>query len=75
MAADKVKTKRGFANVPADEMKAIASAAGKEAHRLGRAHTFTSEEARAANLKGQAAKKAKKLAAAAREIYPLIPKN
>lgn len=58
----------GFASLDKEKMKAVASAGGREAHRLGRAHQWTSEQARAANVKAQAsrrANKAKREAAAA----------
>lgn len=44
---------------PLDKRWARQSAAGKAAHRKGVAHEWTSEEARAAGLKGVAAKRAK----------------
>jgi general stress protein YciG len=43
---------RGFGGMDPDKQRAIASAGGKAAHAQGRAHTFTSEEARAAGKKG-----------------------
>jgi len=44
--------KRGFASMPKEKQKAIASQGGKEAHRKGRAHEFTPDEARNAGRKG-----------------------
>jgi general stress protein YciG len=46
------KSKRGFASMDKDAMRAIASKGGKAAHAAGKAHTFTSEEAQAAGRKG-----------------------
>ncbi len=46
-----VKT-RGFAKMSKDKQQMIASKGGKAAHAKGTAHTFSSEEARAAGRKG-----------------------
>jgi len=43
---------RGFASMSDEKRKQIASKGGKASHELGRAHTWTSEEARAAGRKG-----------------------
>lgn len=43
---------RGFALLSPKRMREIASEGGKAAHRQGRAHRWTSEEARAAGKKG-----------------------
>jgi transcriptional regulator with XRE-family HTH domain len=43
---------RGFAKISPELQRSIASAGGKHAHRLGRAHKFNSAEARAAGHKG-----------------------
>lgn len=43
---------RGFAGMDAERQRAIASMGGKAAHEKGRAHEFTSEEARIAGRKG-----------------------
>ncbi len=43
---------RGFAAMAPDMQKAIASLGGREAHRLGVAHEFTSAEASAAGRRG-----------------------
>ena len=45
-------TPRGFAVVPTDVQRAIASQGGKAAHAKGTAHEWTAEEARAAGRKG-----------------------
>jgi general stress protein YciG len=45
-------TRRGFASIAPDKQKEIASKGGKAAHAQGRAHEFTSEEARQAGRKG-----------------------
>jgi uncharacterized protein len=47
-----VKRKRGFAAMDPETRRAIASKGGRAAHAQGRAHEFTSEEARAAGTKG-----------------------
>jgi general stress protein YciG len=44
--------KRGFAAMDAARQRAIAREGGRAAHRSGRAHEFSSEEARAAGRKG-----------------------
>lgn len=44
--------KRGFASMDPEKRRVIASMGGKKAHALGVAHTFTSEEAKAAGMKG-----------------------
>lgn len=43
---------RGFASMSRDQIARIASKGGKAAHSSGRAHQFTSEEAREAGRKG-----------------------
>jgi len=57
------KQKRGFAAMDKAEQREIASQGGRAAHASGNAHKFTSEEARAAALKGQENRRAKRLAA------------
>ena len=50
---DNHKTRKGsFATMDPDQQRAIASKGGINAHRLGKAHTFSVEEARAAGRKG-----------------------
>ena len=49
---DGLKRDRGFASMPPDKRREIASSGGKAAHAQGRAHEFTVEEARAAGRKG-----------------------
>jgi len=44
--------KRGFASMNAEQKREIARKGGKTAHALGVAHTWTSEQARAAGKKG-----------------------
>lgn len=46
------KSRRGFASMSPEKRRKIASKGGKAAHEMGRAHEFTSEEARAAGSKG-----------------------
>jgi general stress protein YciG len=48
-------TKRGFAAMAPERQREIASKGGRLAHVQGRAHQFTSEQARAAGAKGGAA--------------------
>jgi general stress protein YciG len=48
----KLKGKRGFASMSPEKRKLIASFGGRQAHLLGRAHTFTPEEASAAGKIG-----------------------
>lgn len=43
---------RGFASMDKDKQREIASKGGKAAHKQGKAHTWTSEEAAAAGRKG-----------------------
>lgn len=46
------KNKRGFASMDYAKRTKIAQSGGIMAHKLGRAHQFTTEEARAAGKKG-----------------------
>lgn len=46
------KSKRGFASMSQEQRRAIASLGGKAAHAMGRAHTYTREEAIIAGRKG-----------------------
>ena len=43
---------RGFASMPEEKQRLIASAGGKAAHKKGTAHTYTREEAIKAGKKG-----------------------
>ena len=56
------KRKGGFATLDRERMAQIAGMGGKAAHAKGTAHRFTSEQARAAALKGAAVRRAKALA-------------
>jgi general stress protein YciG len=49
------KQKRGFASMDQDKQRSIASKGGKAAHAKGRAHEWTTDEAREAGRKGGAA--------------------
>jgi len=49
-------SRRGFASLSEDERRRVARKGGKAAHRMGRAHEFTTEEAREAGRKGGKAK-------------------
>ena len=44
--------KRGFASMPEEKKREIASKGGKAAHKKGTAHEFNSQEAREAGRKG-----------------------
>jgi general stress protein YciG len=44
--------KKGFASMSPERQREIASLGGKAAHRGGKAHKFTSEEAKLAGKKG-----------------------
>ena len=45
-------SRRGFAAMDSQKQREIASKGGRAAHQSGRAHEFTSEEAREAGRKG-----------------------
>lgn len=44
--------RRGFGSFSSDKLRMVSSKAGKIAHQKGRAHEWTSEEARVAGKKG-----------------------
>jgi general stress protein YciG len=46
------KQRRGFASMTVEKQRAIASKGGRAAHEKGRAHEWSSEEARDAGRKG-----------------------
>jgi hypothetical protein len=46
------KSKRGFASMSQEKRTKIAQSGGVMAHKLGKAHTWSTEEARAAGKKG-----------------------
>jgi general stress protein YciG len=46
------KQRRGFATIDPDKLRAISSKGGKTAHEQGRAHEFSSDEAREAGRQG-----------------------
>jgi hypothetical protein len=48
----KGKSNRGFASMDPEKVREIAGMGGKAAHAAGKAHTFSSEEAREAGRKG-----------------------
>src|SRR5262245_13216092 len=52
MADKRSKSKRGFAAMDPETARRVHSLGGQTSHRLGKAHRFTSEEARAAGKKG-----------------------
>ncbi len=45
-------SQRGFASMPTEQVREIASKGGRAAHEKGTAHEWTTEEARAAGRKG-----------------------
>jgi len=49
---ERTKSRRGFAALSPEERKEMARKGGIQAHKLGVAHEFTSDEARAAGRKG-----------------------
>lgn len=49
---DQNKNKRGFAAMDQDKQRGIARQGGRAAHESGRAHEFSTEEAREAGRKG-----------------------
>lgn len=54
------RSRRGFAAMDPNLVKEICRKGGKAAHEAGKAHEFTSEEARAAGRKGGLASHAKR---------------
>ena len=56
------KSKRGFASMPEEQRKKIASSGGTAAHSYGVAHEWTTDEARATGRKGGMAHSAEHLA-------------
>lgn len=46
------KSRKGFASMPREKQREIASKGGRVAHQRGNAHEFSSEEAREAGRKG-----------------------
>lgn len=56
----KTGSKRGFASMDPEKHRKIAKMGGKKAHKLGVAHTWTSEEASIAGLKGAKMKRLKR---------------
>ncbi|TFZ08953.1 hypothetical protein [Ramlibacter humi] len=60
-----IRAKRGFAALTAEAMRAIASKGGKAAHASGRAHVFTTAEAKSAARKSVEARSRRALASQA----------
>lgn len=56
------KSKRGFANMPKERQKEIASMGGRTAHQKGTAHQWNSEAASIAGAKGAAVRAANRAA-------------
>jgi general stress protein YciG len=52
ISSERTKSNRGFASMDRGKQREIASKGGKAAHAQGRAHEFTSDEARTAGRKG-----------------------
>lgn len=67
-----MEKKRGFSTFDPAVLSEISSRGGKEAHRRGTAHKFTSEEAVIAGRKGGEARAARKREEAAREVPVVI---
>lgn len=65
MENESKKSRRGFAVISPELRREIASKGGKAAHAVGRAHEFTSAEAREAGRKGGLAAAASRRRAAA----------
>jgi len=61
--ADNDRGRRGFAAMPSELVRELAQRGGRSAHRSGRAHQFTSDEAREAGKKGGHASALKRKAA------------
>lgn len=53
-------SKRGFASISQERRREIASQGGKAAHRCGKAHQWTQEQAREAGRKGGVATRNKR---------------
>lgn len=56
------KARRGFAAMSPEKQREIASMGGRAAHAMGKAHEFSSDEAKLAGQKGGAAAQAKRAA-------------
>ena len=57
--------KRGFASMERSRLKELSGVGGRKAHAMGRAHKWTSEEARAAGLRSVERRRMRKAAAQA----------
>ena len=66
---------RGFAAMSAEKQRMIASLGGRAAHRAGKAHEFTPEEARVAGRKGGEARAAQRVAERHGETAAATPKT
>lgn len=64
---------RGFAAMGPEFQREIAAQGGRAAHRLGKAHRFTSQEARAAATKRHAARQAQAAGPAESPVAPAEP--
>ena len=69
------KSRRGFAGMDQMLVRKIARMGGKAAHSAGRAHEFTSEEARIAGRKGGRASHVKRLKKIEEEYGDLRPRD
>jgi uncharacterized protein len=54
MTETKTKGKQGFASMDKEKQRRIASEGGMKAHKLGKAHKWTAEEAQKAGRRGGA---------------------
>lgn len=66
---------RGFASMPKDKQKEIASKGGKAAHARGTAHQWTTEEAREAGSKGGSMRGTKTAAKLVKTTTPVAPET
>jgi len=67
MDAPRPKRQQGFAVIPPEQQRAIASRGGKAAHRRGAAYEWTSDTAREAGRKGGRVTAARRAARQAEE--------
>ena len=60
--------KRGFASMESARLRELSGEGGRKAHAMGRAHKWTSAEARAAGLRSVAQRRLRRAAEAAAEV-------
>jgi uncharacterized protein len=71
-AADPIKKKRGFAVMDPTQVRELGRRGGVSAHVLGKAHEFSSDEARAAGRKGGLASNAARKPSLVLEAVPSL---